>query len=85
MDFVVNMEKSVMELQVLRWPLPLRGSVELGLEDGEKVGFQKKTVFWASEKENGTRYSFEVSPGWLYSVVVSWGDGFYREYSIQTK
>ena len=29
------------------------------------------------------RRSFAVEPGYLYSVVISWGDGWFVEYPIR--
>ena len=78
--FQLDFEKSEQELLVLRWPLVRQGEA-LGLEDGEAVPYDTQDRL---RNENGVpRRSFAVEPGYLYSVVISWGDGWFVEYPIR--
>lgn len=61
-------EKSQMEIKILRWPYD--GTSGQSFETGENVTLHT----------NQTERYFQVEKSYLYSVVVSWGNGYYAEY-----
>lgn len=70
--------KSEMTVEVLRWPVALRGT-GAGFAEAETVPYYG---------DPGRYYedvcTFELEPGYIYSIVVRWGDGYFREYSFGT-
>ena len=77
--FCVEGAKREMEMKVLRWPERMKGT-DAGFEEGETVA----VCPWNLEG-NGHEYMIEgLEPGYLYSVVFFWGDGYYVEYSFLT-
>lgn len=72
--FTVEHEKRRQELAVYRWPVAWKGS-GVGLEEGEPVEFEPWTP---------GEYSFRTEPGYLYSILITWGEGYYAEYPFET-
>lgn len=71
-------EKEDMTIQVLRWPQSAWGS-DAGLEDAQEVEFTYRRG--RLEQQPGMcqgradcRLSFPLESGWLYSVVLRWGE-----------
>ena len=75
-QFSIDYKIDGMEIQVLRWPEELRGT-GAGLEDGEDVLFEPCD----SEYE----WRFDVEPGYLYAVIITWGEGYFVEYPFRTE
>ena len=77
--FCIEGAKREMEMKVLRWPERMKGT-DAGFEEGETVA----VCPWNLEG-HGHEYMIEgLEPGYLYSVVFFWGDGYYVEYSFLT-
>lgn len=70
--FSIGHEKQKQEMRVLRWPVAWKGT-GAGLADGEEV---------EAERWSPSEYTFRAEPGYLYSVILFWGDGYYAEYSF---
>lgn len=66
-------EKSQMGVKVLRWPYD--GTSGQSLETGEDVPLHVSKA----------GRSFQIEKGYLYSVVVTWGDGYYHEYPFPVR
>lgn len=79
--FSFTFEKSEMRTEVLRWPYAWKGT-DVGLEDGEEVPFEYQYLW---ERDQRPVYKIKnLEPGYLYSVVIFWGDGYYAEYPFYT-
>lgn len=77
--FCVEGAKREMEMKVLRWPERMKGT-DAGFEEGEPVAVCPWNL-----GGHGHEYMIEgLEPGYLYSVVFFWGDGYYAEYSFLT-
>lgn len=76
--FSVERAKSEMEIRVYRWPVSLQGS-GVTFEDGEEIAY-------AEDRYHGEEWTFDVEPGYLYSVVIFWGENneYFVEYSFRT-
>lgn len=74
----LDMEKRGMEVEVLRWPKDRIGAC-LGLEDGEKVPVEPAEEPVRRDWDGPAYTVRDAAPGYLYSVVVRWGDGYYVE------
>ncbi len=76
--FSVGRPKSEMEIKVYRWPISLQGS-GVTFEDAEEITYEK-------DRYHGEEWTFDVEPGYLYSVVVFWGENneYFVEYAFRT-
>ena len=84
--FYLSNLKNDMDIRILRWPSELRGT-EVGVEDAEEVAFTLDETIGDLKYNaayNGPRGKFYVEPGYVYSVFLSWGDGYYAEYPFLT-
>lgn len=71
-------EKEDMTIQVLRWPQSAWGT-QAGLEDGQAVEFNYDQYRLGSQPEMcegraDCRVRFSLESGWLYSVILRWGE-----------
>lgn len=71
-------EKEDMTIQVLRWPQSAWGT-DAGLEDAQAVEFNYDQYRLSSQPEMcegraDCRVSFGLESGWLYSVILRWGE-----------
>lgn len=76
--FSVGRPKSEMEIRVYRWPLSLQGC-GVTFEDAEEIAYEE-------DRYHGEEWSFDVEPGYLYSVVIFWGPNceYFAEYAFRT-
>jgi len=74
-------EKPGMELKVLRWPDEVIGT-PVTLEDGEEVERREVRTFGPLE-DCVWACTFDIEPGYAYSPVFFWGDGYYMEYPFR--
>lgn len=65
-----------MEIRVLRWSEELRGT-GVGLEEGEDVP--------AEPCDSEYEWRLDVEPGYLYAVIITWGEGYFVEYPFRTE
>ena len=77
-----GMERGRYEVNVYRYPQDRLGEENLTLEDGWPV------LFWDSPRRDGehrdTMY-FQATPGYYYTVVLSWGEGNFVEFPFLTE
>lgn len=79
MTFEVDRQKTGMTMDVVRWPAEAIGT-GIGLE-----GSQPAEFFPAPDRTaNPDLYYLVVEAGYLYSILFSWGDGYFVEYSFLT-
>ena len=76
-QFKLDYETDGMEIRVLRWPEEQRGT-GVGLEDGEGIPFEP------CDSDAPSEWQFDVEPGYLYAVLVFWGEGYFVEYPFLT-
>ena len=84
--FQLSYSKTDMEIQVMRWPLDML-ETDAGFEDGEQVSFKRLDepgLAYRVPYYNGPVGRFYIEPGYVYSVLIFWGDGFYAEYPFYT-
>ena len=76
--FSVGRAKSEMEIRVYRWPISLQGS-GVTFEDAEEITYEE-------DRYHGEEWTFDVEPGYVYSVVVFWGENneYFVEYAFRT-
>lgn len=76
--FSVGRPKSEMEIKVYRWPISLQGS-GVTFEDGEEIAYEE-------DRYHGEEWTFDVEPGYVYSVVTFWGENneYFVEYAFRT-
>ena len=76
--FSVGRPKSEMEIKVYRWPMSLQGG-GVTFEDAEEIAYEK-------DRYHGEEWTFDVEPGYVYSVVIFWGenDEYFVEYAFRT-
>lgn len=76
--FSVGRAKSEMEIHVYRWPISLQGS-GMTFEDGEEIAYEE-------DRYHGEEWTFDVEPGYIYSVVTFWGENneYFAEYAFRT-
>lgn len=76
--FSVDQPKSEMEIKVYRWPIALQGC-GVTFEDGEEIAY-------AEDRYHGEEWTFDVEPGYVYSVVIFWGENneYFVEYAFRT-
>jgi transcriptional regulator with XRE-family HTH domain len=77
-QFSIDYEIDGMEIRVLRWPEELRGT-DVGLEDGENVPFAP------CDSDAVYEWQFDVESGYLYVILVFWGEGYFVEYPFRTE
>lgn len=70
-------EKSQMGVKIFRWPYD--GKSGQSLETGEEV------PIWNEPAKKGEARRFSIEKGYLYSVVLYWGDGYYVEYPFPVR
>lgn len=75
--------KEGLEVKVLRWPMETVGT-RATLEDGTEIDKQAGELLLGEEANYPLVYEFPVEPGYLYSVVYLWGDGYWAEYPFRT-
>ena len=63
---------------MLRWPEELRGT-GAGFEGGEDVPFEP------CDSDAAYEWQFDVEPGYLYAILVFWGEGYFVEYPFRTE
>ena len=69
--------KSGMTIQVLRWRQEMRGT-DADFSDGQPV------EFFPNDGGADSGVIFDVEPGYLYSLILGWGEGYYGEYAFAT-
>ena len=74
--------KTGMTIQVLRWPQELRGT-DADFSDGQPVEFFPNDD-GAAYRGADSGVIFDVEPGYLYSLILGWGEGYYGEYAFAT-
>lgn len=76
--FSVGRAKSEMEIYVYRWPISLQGC-GVTFEDAEEITYEE-------DRYHGEEWTFDVEPGYVYSVVVFWGENneYFVEYAFRT-
>lgn len=76
--FSVERAKSEMEIKVYRWPISLQGS-GVTFEDAEEIAYEE-------DRYHGEEWTFDVEPGYVYSVVIFWGENneYFVEYAFRT-
>lgn len=77
----LEFDKPGMELKILRWPDEVIGT-PVTLEDGEEVEWSEARRFGLME-DFAWACTFAIEPGYAYSQVFFWGDGYYMEYPFR--
>ena len=74
-------------LAIAREIKALGGWTDAGFEDGTPVEFSPMVNLDSRGEYYGADggLRFQLEPGYLYSVIFTWGEGYYVEYSFATQ